>query len=107
MDLDELNITELLQLAQEENPNAHRGVSRDILVRIINGEEISLPPRKVDKTRLQIMEYINTYWAQVKPLVQGCPARTQDPRACFQCSDVQVVECALTNPQIFNRKSSE
>jgi hypothetical protein len=102
--LDELNTSELLLLAQEHNLNVHRGLDRAVLYAIILGEDVDLPERRVDKYRLRIMGFINEHWKQVEPLVRGCPAGTRDPRACFQCTDVQVVECMMTNAQFFPSK---
>jgi hypothetical protein len=64
-------------------------------------EHEKVPPRRVDKIRLQIMGFINENFAQVEPLVQSCPAKTREKRACFRCTDVQVIDCALNNPLIF------
>lgn len=103
--LDSMNTSELLLLAQEMNPNAHRGLPRETLYGLILGEEINLPYRHVDKVRLQIMSFVDANFKQVEPLVQACPAKTRDLRACFQCTDTQVVECALSNPIIFESKN--
>lgn len=105
--LDDLNTSELLLLAQEHEPNSHRGLSREVLLRIALGEETALPPRHVDKVRLQIMRFVDTNFKRVEPLVQACPAKTRDLRACFQCTDVQVVECALMNPIIFESNNKK
>lgn len=96
MKLDDLNTSELVLLAQEENPSAHRGLGRDVLVRIIHGEEIDLPTRPVDASRRVVGLYIIEHWTQVEPLLT-CPAKKQNPRACFHCTDIQAVECALWN----------
>lgn len=105
--LDEMNASELLLLAQENNPNAHRGLSREMLYELIlSDDEIPLPDRHVDKVRLQIMSFVDENFKQVEPLVQACPAKTRDLRACFQCTDIQVVECALTNPIIFESRNN-
>jgi len=102
--LDELNESELLLFAQEHDPNAHRGLSAELLVRISLGEPSNLPDRHIDKIRLEIMKFVDDNFTQVEPLVQGCPAKTRDLRACFQCTDIQVVECALSNPIVFQAK---
>ncbi len=98
MELDELNTSELVLLAQDNEPEAHRGLSREMLVSIVKGEEVDLPVRHVNKVRLKIMQFVNDHWIQMRAIV-SCPAKSQDPRACFQCTDVQAVECALTNKQ--------
>lgn len=103
MDWDDLNLTELTLVAQDIDPEAHRGLGREALVSIIENADdasMSLPTRKVNKTRLRIMEHVINYWSQVSALVT-CPASTKDPRACFQCTDVQVVECAVLNRKTF------
>ena len=99
--LDELNDSELVLLAQDHDPGAHRGLGRDVLLAIITGDvESALPERTIDTSRRRIMLYVLDHWNQVKPLL-SCPARTASPSACFNCTDIQVVECVVTNPQIF------
>lgn len=106
--LDSLNISELLTLAQSIEPNSHRGLPRADLVSIALGNEHEkVPARKVDKIRLQIMQFIDANFLQVEPLVQSCPARTRNLRACFQCTDVQVMDCALNSPLIFQSPQPE
>jgi hypothetical protein len=97
--LDDVNLTELVLLAQDTNPNAHRGLGRDLLEEIALGKEIELPVTKLNNTRLTIMGFILEHWTQVKPLL-SCPAKTQDPEACFQCTDIQVIECITANDLI-------
>jgi hypothetical protein len=106
-DLSEYNRTELFLKAQEQNPNVRHNTSREQLIAIATGElQVDLPPRPVDKTRLVIMEFINAHWDQVKAII-ACPARSQDPRACFSCTDIQIAECALKNRDIIYRSSSK
>jgi len=100
MELDEMNLSELVLLAQDEEPSAHRGLGREALISIAEGEEVTLPVREVDRVRLYIMEFILDHWTQVKPLLD-CPAQTKAPRACFSCTDIQVAECALENKKLF------
>jgi hypothetical protein len=99
MPLDDMNLSELTLLAQEHHPEAHRGLGRKVLVAIALDGSVSLPNRQINKVRLHIMDYIVAHWTQIKPLL-SCPARSGEPRACFQCSDVQAVECALTNKDL-------
>ena len=74
--LDQMNISELALLAQDHDPEAHRGLGRDTLVEIILDGPRDLPARQVNKVRLRIMQYVIDHWVQVRPLVQGCPARS-------------------------------
>lgn len=106
VDLDALNLSELLLLAQENNPNAHIGLGRKLLERLARGEDLELPPRPIDKTRRVLMNYILDHWTQVRPLLT-CPAKSQDPDSCFRCTDVQVVDCALSNKEIFNKNKKD
>lgn len=96
-DMKEFNQRELALIAQDVNPNAHAGLRRDVLYDVACGEEIDLPERKLDRYRLRVMEFVNEYWEQVRPLLSTCPARTRNPRACFQCTDLQSMECVLVN----------
>ncbi len=97
MDLDDLNTTELALVAQDVDGEAHRGQSREALLALIeSGECADLKPRFVNKARLRIMQYVVDHWKQVEPLL-SCPASSKEPRACFQCTDLQAIECAVTN----------
>ena len=92
---DALNQTELVELALEVFPGAHRGLTRSQLVQIICDGGSDLPEtRGVDRVRLEIMRYVDANYEQVKPLL-SCPARSREIRACHQCLDYQVLECAL------------
>ena len=105
--LDQMNMTELTELAKETNPDAHRGLSREVLNQIIlNAPEDGpkLPEKPINKYRLRIMTFVLDHWEQVKPMLT-CPAKSGDPRACFGCTDVQVVECVTMNKDnIFPRR---
>lgn len=108
IDLDLMSISELVLLAQDHDTEAHRGMSREDLIEIIRlplesldeASQFPLPVRPVNKIRLNIMRYLINHWIQVEPLL-SCPARTKDPRACFNCTDMQVVECAAINRNVF------
>lgn len=97
MDYDLLNQSELAAIAKELDPSASRQLSRDLLIGIIEGTVALLPERTIDKKRLKIMLYVNTNWDQVMYQV-SCPAKSRDPRACFQCCDVQAADCITLNP---------
>lgn len=99
----DLNLTELVELARDTDPNAHRGMGRSALLTVINEGKSNLPVYRVDKYRLRIMEYLDSNWERVEPLL-NCPARSRDPHACFSCTDIQVAECSLNNPTIFKEK---
>ena len=104
-DFDNMNRTELAYIAQAEDPEAHRDLSRVQLLAIITGDSAPLPPRKTNRTRLKIMRYIDAHWVQLRPQLT-CPAKSGLPRACFQCTDLQVTECLMKNKniQLFEKK---
>lgn len=105
--LDRMNMTELVELAKETNPEAHRGLSREVLHQIITNapeDGPTLPEKQVNKYRLKIMTFVLDHWKQIKPMLT-CPAKSGDPRACFNCTDTQVVECVTMNKDnIFPRR---
>ncbi len=104
--LNDLNETELVTLAQERDVNAHRGMSREDLYKIVLDEyEGELPQRPVNKLRTKIMVYVNDHWKQVSPTI-SCPARTRSLTACHNCTDIQAVECAILNDKVFKAKAS-
>lgn len=106
MNLDDFNTSELTVLASNLNANVHRGLPREVLVAIIQGEDVELPPRRVDSYRHHIFTYVDKYWDQVEPLI-SCPLKSRHPRSCFRCSDIQVGECTTQNPIIFETNSKE
>lgn len=105
--LDGLNQSELVLLAQENDENAHRWLTREELYsRILEPNLPPLPERRVNKYRLMIMDTVLEHWVQVRPLLV-CPAATGNRRACFQCVDLQVIECAHTNNKLLFKKEEE
>lgn len=108
MDLEDFNDSEIVMLAQEVDESAHRGVPREVLLQIIeqgSSEGVGLRPRRVNKLRLRIMDFILDNWKQVEPLL-SCPARTKDRRACFQCTDIQTIECTVLNQKTLPKKEN-
>ena len=100
MMLDELNLSELAQLAQSMDPRAHRDLPREVLVAIANGEEYDLPDRSVDDYRDRVYLFVDQNWEQLSPLI-SCPLKTRAPRSCFTCVDLQVAECVTQNRSTF------
>ena len=91
-----LNLTELVAICVQLNPEAHRALPRELLEQISLGKEVELPARAVNKMRLKIMTYINENFSQIEYQV-NCPAKSRDPYACFTCSDLQVASCTFEN----------
>lgn len=102
--LDELNHTELLLLAKDINPNVFRQTPRDVLVSIIESDvEPDVPDLPVNKHRLRIMKFVRENWERCGALI-NCPAKSQDPHACFQCLDLQATECWTKNKHIIGNE---
>lgn len=102
MELKSWNASELAARAAETTVSAHRDLPRPVLEGIVRGDPTvvaAVEPRRIDKLRLKIMEYVLDNWEHVSPLL-SCPARERTPTACFACTDVQAAECVLTNPQV-------
>lgn len=107
IDYEVLNLTELTTIAKEVNPSASRHLPVEALIAIIEGVEIELPERFLDKKRLKVLRYIDEKWESVRYQI-SCPAKTRDPRACFTCSDMQITCCILDNKKIFlNEKDDD
>ena len=92
--LDDLNMTELVVMAGQSNPNVHRGLPRATLYSVIRGEDVELPEKNIDIWRHSIFAFVDSHWKQVNPLL-SCPMKTRSPTACFQCPDIQVAECVV------------
>jgi hypothetical protein len=50
----------------------------------------------IDDWRLGIMQFVSDYWKKLETQIT-CPAKSKDPRACFQCPDSRVIACVVTN----------
>jgi hypothetical protein len=98
-DVAALNLTELVAICKEAHPDAHRALPRELLELVALGVDVALPPRFVNRTRLKIMNYVNENWTQVEYQI-NCPAQSRDPHACFNCSDLQVADCTLSNTKL-------
>ena len=94
--LDGLNLTELTEMASSQNVNAHRGLPREVLVSVVKGEAVNLPPRQIDVWRQSIFTFVDTHWQQLSPLL-SCPMKMRQPHACVHCPDMQVAECVVLN----------
>jgi len=107
--LSELNHTELLTLAKGLNPDVCRTTPKEVLIELIEcdpGEEPVIPALPINKHRRHIMKFVIANWSRLGALVD-CPARSLDPFACYQCLDMQVAECWVTNEHIIPTEDEE
>jgi hypothetical protein len=100
--LADLNDTELAAIVQDSEPEASRTMPRLELVKLLDNDHPTRPTRPINKLRLNIMGYIIDHWSQVEVLL-SCPAKSKDPRACFSCTDIQVIECGITNKALLTQ----
>lgn len=93
------NETELYQIASASGLSVAPSMSKGHLIACIVGEE--LPPKEAhefDEWRLAIMGFVIEHRKRLEVQLR-CPAKSMDPRACFQCVDHQVSSCLVENKQ--------
>lgn len=98
-DLRSCNYTELYQSCRDIGVNPHPTMSKNELVGLIEG---TLTPgtytNPVDEWRDGIMAFLLNYWRKVSGQLM-CPAKSGDPKACYQCLDAQVFHCMSANKE--------
>ena len=97
---DRYNYTELYQACRSAGIPALPNEPREKLIAYLEADE-EPPPENAhifDRGRHGIMGFILDYWSKLEAQLT-CPARSGDPRSCFQCEDTQVVTCVVQNKQ--------
>jgi hypothetical protein len=91
------NHSELYQMARKAGLSVTPACFKEDLIRYLNGE-VEPPPvvHEIDQWRHGIMGFLLEHWRAMETQLT-CPARTKDPRACFNCLDTQVVACLTQN----------
>jgi hypothetical protein len=93
------NETELYQIARASGVVVQPATPKDLLIKYILGEELPPPEaHEVDEWRLAIMGFVIEHRKRLEVQLR-CPAKSMDPRACFQCVDHQVSSCLVENKQ--------
>ena len=97
---DVCNRTELLQICERIGLRPPPNLPKEKLIGLILGEEEPSPDWKnvIDSWRHGIMAFLLDHWDVVRSQID-CPAKSADPRACFQCTDAQVITCIALNPE--------
>lgn len=96
---DRCNHTELYQFAREAGHNVQPNWDRDSLIRVIIGDvEPPNAEHDIDEWRLALMRFVIDHRTTLESQLT-CPAKTMDPRACFNCVDAQVIACLVENKQ--------
>ena len=92
-----LNLTELYQMARHAGIVVLPSETREKIIAYLLGEEE--PPiveHGLNSWRHGIMGFVLEHWRALETQLT-CPAKTKDPRACFQCVDTQVISCLVSN----------
>ncbi len=97
--LEACNQTELYQICRKAGLSAHPTATRQHLIALLLGDEepsINEFEHPIDSWRHAIMKFIDEHWSMLETQLT-CPAKTRDPRSCFNCVDAQVVTCVVSN----------
>jgi hypothetical protein len=93
------NETELYQIARASGLSVQPSTPKDLLIKYILGEGEPPPEaHELDEWRLAIMGFVIEHRKRLEVQLR-CPAKSMDPRACFQCVDHQVSSCLVENTQ--------
>jgi hypothetical protein len=92
-----LNHSELHQMARSAGLVVLPSEPREKIIAYLLGEQ-SPPnaPHGINSWRHGIMGFILDHWRVLETQLH-CPAKSKDPRSCFQCVDAQVVTCLVSN----------
>jgi hypothetical protein len=94
---DALNHTELYQLCRGAEIYVSPDATREKMVAYLSGEEEpELVQHPIDDWRHGLMRFVIDYWKKLETQIT-CPAKSRDPKACFQCIDTRVIACVVTN----------
>lgn len=98
-DLVEYSYGEVLQILQDAGLSAHRGLSKNDLVDILDGERRP-SANPVDVVRDEMMSFVRLYWERIK---HQMPEQCEGD--CYQCSDLKVLACYAENQEnLFKRR---
>lgn len=91
------NRTELYQLVRRQGIPTTSSLSKEELAKLLLGEaEPPLEPNEIDAWRDALMAFILDNWATIRSQI-SCPAKSGDPKACYECVDTQVIACLTEN----------
>ncbi len=93
------NHTELMAICRRAQIPFHPAMSREQLIRLIEGYDVCGVPNPIDNLRDGILAFLyerrETLASQLT-----CPAKAVpfDHKACYQCTDLTPIRCALVQP---------
>jgi hypothetical protein len=93
------NHTELYQLCRRAGLKVTPDMPKGTLMSVLEGEVEAHLENPLDELRDGLMGFILEHWKRLSVQL-FCPAKSGDPKACFQCVDAQVIHCLTINPRI-------
>lgn len=91
---EECNHTELYQMCLKAGIRASPSASKSTLIKLLEGLEEPTDENPFDSWRDAIMRLLLDHWDVVSAQLD-CPAKSGDPKACYQCVDAQVMSCVV------------
>ncbi len=67
-----------------------------MILYLLGEEEPPLGYNNVDSWRHGLMNFLLDHWSVVESQLE-CPAKSGDPRSCFNCTDTTVLACVVDN----------
>lgn len=93
--LEDARTGELLEICRHVGLSAHRGMGREALVEVLEGE--GDPERsQVDVVRDKLGVFVRMYWERIEQQIESMEGCTGD---CYGCSDAKTVACFLENAE--------
>jgi len=91
------NHTELHQICRRMDIHVRPTASREDMIDYICGNDEPPPPwHGINAWRHALMGFVLDNWELIRSQI-SCPAKSGDPRACFGCTDTQVMFCVVDN----------
>jgi hypothetical protein len=94
-----LNHTELYQTALRAGLRVLPSMEREALIAALLGTIEVDYQNPINDYRDGIMGAILEHWRKLQSQLM-CPAKTGNPKACYQCVDAQVFHCLSINPSL-------
>lgn len=93
------NHTELYQACRKAGMNVLPSETRENMIAFLEGtKEFQETYNSIDDWRDAIMKVLLSHWKVVASQLT-CPAKSGDPKACYQCVDAQAISCVVTQSE--------
>lgn len=94
-DFNQCNETELYQICRKAGIPVAPTTTKEKMIAYLKGDEDPPNVENVfDGWRDAIMRFLLDHWTIVETQLT-CPAKSGDPRSCYQCVDAQVISCVV------------